>query len=108
MDKYKWDMIEDTNSVVGQILQNAWDANARNIVAGHKQSINIGERGIIIKSPDNPMDMLVIQSGMLAISNDGGSTWKHSVTAQGCIRERVSYKKISLKRGVSLLNVIDD
>lgn len=89
MNKYKWDLIEDTNGVVGQILNEAWDANKRNIIAGYEQSISISERGIIIKSPDNPMDMLVIQSGMLAISNDGGSTWRHSITKNGIIGERI-------------------
>lgn len=89
MNKYKWDLIEEANSVVSQILNTAWDANKREILAGYQQNITINDRGIVIKSPSNPLDMLVIQSGVLAISNDGGNTFKNAVTRDGIIGDRI-------------------
>ncbi|WP_186321350.1 phage tail protein [Bacillus sp. FJAT-22090] len=98
MDKYKWDMIEEANNLVSQLLNSNWDAVKNNIVAGYKQDIIIGERGIVIKSPENPLDVLVIQSGMLAISNDGMNTWKHAITADGIIADRLIGKLVMSNR----------
>lgn len=89
MNKFKWDLVEEANSMVSQMLNSEWDATKRKIVAGYEQSIVISERGIIIKSPEDPMDVLVIQNGMLAISNDGMNTWKHAITANGVIGDRI-------------------
>lgn len=89
MNKFKWGLIEDTNSIVSQILNEEWDANKRKIIAGYKQNIVIGDRGIVIKSDEDPLDWLVIQNGMLAITNDAGNTWKHAVTSSGIIGDRI-------------------
>src|SRR5690606_22019371 len=47
------------------------------------------DRGIVIKSPENPLDMLVIQAGVLAISNDGGNTYKNAITKDGIIGDKI-------------------
>ena len=46
------------------------------VVAGNNNQVEIGIRGIIIKDPDDPMNYLVAKNGVLAITNDGGNTWK--------------------------------
>lgn len=89
MDKYKWDLIEETNGVVSQMLNNAWSTIERNITAGMEQDITISKRGIIIKSPDDPMSWLVIQNGQLAITNDAGNTWKQAISKNGIYGERI-------------------
>ncbi len=43
-----------------------------------KNSVNISGRGIIIRNPDFPNDVLIAQSGVLALSRDNGKTWKNS------------------------------
>lgn len=88
-NKFKWELIEETNSVVSQILNSEWDAIKRRIVAGYEQNVVISERGIIIKSPEDPMNWLVAQNGVLAITNDGGNSWKHAITPNGIIGERI-------------------
>lgn len=87
MDKFKWDMIIEARDMVSQLLNNKWDAVKNNIVAGYKQDIIIGERGIVIKSPENPMNMLIIQNGQLALSNTSGKTWTTAVTSEGIFGE---------------------
>ena len=94
MDKYKWDLIEETDSVVGQLLNNTWETIKRNITAGYMQNIEISERGIIIKSPSDPLSWLVIQNGQLAITNDSGNSWKTAIHKGGIVAERILGKLI--------------
>lgn len=94
MDKWKWDMISDVNGVVNRMLSQAWDANKQNVIGGYKQDITLTERGLIAKSPEDPMSWLVLQHGMLAITNDNGNTWKHSITKDGIIGDRIIGKLI--------------
>lgn len=103
MDKWKWDMISDVNGVVNRFLSQAFNSIEQNIIAGYNQSIVIGERGIVVKSPENPRNVLVIQNGMLAISNDEMNTWKHAITADGIVGERIIGKIM-----ISTRTIIED
>lgn len=85
MNKFKWGLVEELDSMVSQMLNGHFDATKQSIMAGFEQNIIINERGIIVKSPENPMDWLVIQNGMLAITNDGGNTWKHAIKSTGIV-----------------------
>lgn len=89
MNKWKYDMIDDLSGTVNTFLSQAFNSIEQNIKAGYEQSITIGERGIVVKSPEDPRNVLVINNGMLAISNDGMNTWKHAITADGIIGDRI-------------------
>lgn len=99
MDKYKWDLSEENNGMINEIINNKWDAIKNAVVGGYDQQISISERGVIVKSLENPNVWLVIQNGMLAITNDGGNSWKHAITSEGIVGERI-YGKIIM--GVNL------
>ena len=99
MNKYKWDLAEENNGAINDIINNIWDATKNGIEAGIEQDISINERGIIVRSPDDPNTYLVIQNGMMAITNDNGNTWKHAITSEGIVGERI-YGKIIM--GVNL------
>lgn len=88
-NKGKWDAIDTLDDNVNEILNNAWNANKRIIRAGVKESVTISNRGIIIKNPDNPNKYLVAQHGILALTNDGGTSWKHAITPDGIIGDRI-------------------
>lgn len=94
MDKWKWDKIDEVDGLVNRFLSQAFNSIEQNIKAGYEQSITIGERGIVVKSPENPNDVLIIQNGMLAISNDGMNSWKHAITSTGVIGDRIIGKLI--------------
>lgn len=98
MDKYKWDMIEEATNMVSQLYNKEIDAVKNNIIAGYNQDIIIGERGIVVKSPNDPMNWLVIQNGMLAITNDNGNTWKQAIHSGGIVAERLLGKLIMSNR----------
>lgn len=99
MDKYKWNLALENNGAINDIINNKWNALKNAVQAGYQQNIEISERGIIVRDLSKPDTWLVIQNGHLAITNDGGNTWKHSITSEGIVGERIYGKIIS---GVNL------
>lgn len=88
-NKYKWDKINAVEKEVNAIVSQEWDANQRRIIAGVNNSIEVGNRGILIKDPDFPEEMIIIQAGILALTEDGGETWKTAVKPSGVVAERL-------------------
>ncbi|WP_076145976.1 phage tail spike protein [Paenibacillus odorifer] len=99
IDKWKWDLSMENKGSINQIINNFWDANKQAIIGAKDQVIEISDRGLIIRDPNNPLTYLVGLNGMLAITNDGGETWKHAITGTGIVGERI-YGKIFM--GVNL------
>jgi len=89
MNKLKWDGIDNVNNQVSQILNNAWDANKRTIMAGINEAVSISPRGITIQDPNDPLKYVVMQHGIIALTKDGGNTWKHAMTPDGIVGERI-------------------
>lgn len=99
LSKTKWDGIEGTKSQVEQIINNTWDTIKTGIQGGLNNSVSFDERGILVRDSANPSTYLVIQNGVLAITNDGGNTWKHAITSTGIVGERIYGKLLA---GVNL------
>lgn len=91
----KWDGIEATTSKVNAIIENTWDAIKTGIEGGVNNTISITERGILVKNTTDPSNFLIIQNGVLAITNDNGNTWKHAITANGIVGERIYGKLLA-------------
>lgn len=89
MDRYKWNMAEDAKDGISQILNNKWDATKQGIQAGYNQMLDITERGIFVRSPQDPKNLLVLQNGVLGLSNNGGDDWNLAVTPDGVFAERL-------------------
>lgn len=100
MDKWKWNLSEQNNGAINDIINNKWDALKNAVMAGYNQKIEISERGIIVKDLEDPLSWLVIQNGFLAITNDNGESWKHAISKDGIFGERIFGKIIS---GVNLM-----
>lgn len=88
-NKKRWDKIISVEDEVHKILTSEWDATKNKIIAGVRNSIEIGNRGIIIENPDFPDEILIMQSGVLALSKDRGETWKTAITPNGVVAERL-------------------
>ena len=88
-NKYKWDKINALSVKVNQMITDAWDANKQKIIAGVDNTIEIGNRGVIVRNPVFPNEILIIQSGIIALSKDTGETWKTAITPDGIVAERL-------------------
>lgn len=99
IDSWKWDLSLENKGSINQIINNIWDANKQAIKGAKDQVIEISDRGLIIRDPNDPANYLVGLNSMIAITNDGGDTWKHAITANGIVGERI-YGKIFM--GVNL------
>ncbi|MBX4147497.1 phage tail protein [Paenibacillus lautus] len=89
MSKYKWNDAKATVDDVTTIINNTWNAVKRDIIAGVNEDVEISRRGIIIRDPNHPNKILILQHGQLALSSDYGDTWKTAVTSDGVIAERI-------------------
>ncbi|WP_430110465.1 phage tail spike protein [Paenibacillus sp. B1-33] len=99
IDSWKWDLSMQNNGAINQIINNNWDANKNAIIGAKDQVVELSDRGLIIRDPKNPLHYLVGLNSMIAITNDGGNTWKHALTADGIVGERI-YGKVIM--GVNL------
>ena len=87
--KIKWDEAVKTSTDIDHIIDAKWDEIKDKIEVGTNNSVEIGKRGIIIRDPQNPDTYLVANNGVLAVTNDGGETWKHAITSEGIVGERI-------------------
>lgn len=99
MSKYRWNGAAVNYGEINEIINNDWDATKREIVAGVNNSISISGRGLVITSPDNPNNQLIGQAGVLALTQDGGNTWKTAIKPDRIVAEVVMGKLIA---GVNL------
>lgn len=89
MSKFKWDETTKNTHEISQILNDTWSAIDREIKAGVNESVDISRKGIVITDSIDPKRLLVMQHGVLGLSNDGGNTFKHAITPEGIIGERI-------------------
>ncbi len=99
MKEWEWNLSRQNNGMINQIINNFWDANKQAIIGAKDQVVEISDRGLIIRDPNNPLVYLVGINGMIAITNDGGNTWKHTMTSDGIVGEYI-YGKVIM--GVNL------
>lgn len=99
IDSWKWDLSLENHGKINELINNIWDANKQAVEAGKNQVVSLSDRGLIIRSPDDPNTYLVGLNAMIAITDDGGNNWKHAITSKGIVGERI-YGKILM--GVNL------
>lgn len=84
-----WDTIRDLGNEVSNLISGEWDANKNQISAGVNNETTIGKRGIMITNPDNPNEVIIMQSGIIALSEDKGVTWKTAIKPTGVVAEQL-------------------
>jgi phage minor structural protein len=89
MSKNKWDNTVGTVGEINTIINGQWDAAKKAVTAGRNQSVIIDERGLTISDPLDPLNFLRATHSVLAITNDGGNSYKHAITSTGIVAERL-------------------
>lgn len=88
--KFKWSKYEeDKKSDIILYVDSELDAARNKILAGRNQDIEVGERGIICKDPNNPNNQVRILNDVIAITNDGWKTAKTAINASGVFAENI-------------------
>lgn len=94
-NKYKWDSVAILKDEVEAWRDKEIKTVENRIIAGANESVVIDNRGIQAHNPDFPDERIIIQSGVMALSRDGGKTWSTSVTPYGVIAETIIGKIIA-------------
>ncbi|WP_025912102.1 phage tail protein [Priestia flexa] len=89
INKSKWSKIEETRNELQKFMNSEFDATSKRIIAGVNESVVIDRKGIRITNPNFPDDVIVIQSGVIALSRDRGNTWQTAIKPDGIISERL-------------------
>jgi hypothetical protein len=88
-NKYKWDESQKNKSDISKII----DQLQGNIVGDINLAVNdyvtFNNRGLTITSPQNPLEFLRATHGILAITNDGGNTYKNAITTKGVVADNL-------------------
>lgn len=88
-NKSKWSKIDAHETAINKILSEPWDATKQAIIAGSNESVLIDNKGIRITDPNNPKELLIANHAVIALTDDGGQTWKHAITTKGIVGERI-------------------
>lgn len=85
----KWNDTSEKTSEVYETIHSTWDATKRNIIASNNETVEIGRQGIRVHDLSDPDKMVIVQHGQIALSGDGGNTWKTAITSDGVVAERL-------------------
>lgn len=78
---------------MSQLIEAEWDANKKRILAGN-ETVDIGSHGVKVISNDNPNEFVIMVGGVIAMTKDGGETFKTGVTPNGVNAEMLIGKMI--------------
>lgn len=73
---------------MSRLIQGEWDANKKRIMAGN-ETVDIGSHGVKVVSNENPNEYVIMVGGVIAMTKDGGETFKTGVTPSGINAEMV-------------------
>lgn len=98
-DKYKWNNASEKLGEINEMINGDFDATKRRIIAGVNESVEISRKGITVQNQDFPNELIVIQAGVVATSNDNLNSISAALTTKGLVAERVYGKMFA---GVNL------
>lgn len=78
---------------MSKLIEAEWDANKKRIMAGN-ETVDIGSHGVKVVSNENPNEYVVMVGGVIAMTRDGGETFKTGITPEGVNAEMVIGKMI--------------
>jgi phage minor structural protein len=88
-DKYKYDDAYLKSTEVYADIHNTWEAAKREITASNNETVEIGRKGIITRDLNDPDRYVVMQHGLIALTQDDGNTWKTVITPERIVAEQI-------------------
>jgi len=83
INKDKWDKAEKVATEFDKYKNSAIETTKQKIIAGTNETVEISRRGLLIKNNDDPNKFIVQNSGVIAITDDGGQNWKIGISTNG-------------------------
>lgn len=100
MNRFRWDGIESDLGYVGNVIKQFWNETKQEIDMAVNQNVIIDRRGITIVDPGDPLKFLRATNGVLALTNDGGNTFRSAITPDKIVAEELMGMIISGERVV--------
>ena len=91
----KWDNILPISDDVGNIFDILTGKVKSQVSLAINQNMTMTDKGLILRDLTDPNTYLVLQNGLLAITTDNGNTWKHAITKNGIVGERIYGKLLA-------------
>lgn len=98
-NRKEWDKAFVDTGQNAQIINQMWDWVTNEVNMEVSSTVKLDNTGLTIYDPDDPMIFLRGTHSVLAITNDGGLSYKNAITHKGVVAERL-YSKIII--GVDL------
>ncbi|MBF0793430.1 hypothetical protein [Mammaliicoccus lentus] len=76
-----------------ELIEGEWDANKKRVLAGN-ETVDIGSHGVKVISNEDPNEFVIMVGGVIAMTKDGGETFKTGVTPEGVNAEMLIGKMI--------------
>lgn len=76
-----------------ELIKSEWDANKKRIMAGN-ETVDIGSQGVKVTSKEDPNEYVIMVGGVIAMTRDGGETFKTGITPEGINAEMLMGKMI--------------
>lgn len=76
-----------------ELIEGEWDANKQRVLAGN-ETVDIGSHGVKVISNEDPNEFVIMVGGVIAMTKDGGETFKTGVTPDGVNAEMLIGKMI--------------
>lgn len=83
LKKFIYDDAATKANAATDYMNSNLDAAKQRIHAGVNESVEISNRGLVIRNIDYPDEILIATAGVFAISDNGGQTFRLAITAKG-------------------------
>lgn len=90
--KTNWNEAFEKAVYANDKLNSAYDAAQQRILAGARESVDISNRGITIRNPDFPNELIRMTAGVIGLSKDGGLNWQTAITGSFIVAEAIMGK----------------
>jgi len=88
-NKDVWGLAKEANDAVSQVLTREWDAAKQAVTGDADNSVVIDKRGITLTDPQTANNILRMTNGVIAMSSDGGNSFKTGITGRGIVAEKL-------------------
>ena len=89
LNKYTWNSTVETKSEVGRVIDILQNNIKNEINMSVNESVEINKRGIRVFDLNDKLKYIVLQHGVIALTQDGGNSWKVAITPEKIVADLI-------------------